>query len=50
MLLLIAVVLIVLWLLGFIALHIATPLIHLLIIIAIIIFIYDVIIKRRGNR
>lgn len=46
MLLVVAVVLGVLWLLGLVAVHIASPLLHLLLVIAIIVFIYDLITKR----
>lgn len=46
MLLTIAIILIILWLLGFI-LNIGGGLIHLLIVIALIVFIYDMIKRRR---
>jgi hypothetical protein len=39
-------VLVVLWLLGFLAFHIAGPLIHLLLVIAIIVLIYQLITGR----
>jgi Family of unknown function (DUF5670) len=48
MLLIIAVVLGLLWLLGLVAIHIASPLFHLLIVIAVVVFIYDLIVKRRA--
>jgi hypothetical protein len=47
MLLVIAVILGVLWLLGIVAIHIANPLFHIILVIAIIIFIYDLVVKRR---
>lgn len=48
MLLTIAAILVVLWLLGFI-LNIGGWLIHLLIIIALIVFIYDMVVRRRAK-
>ena len=47
MLLFIAIILAVLWLLGFLVINISSPLIHILIVVAIIIFIYDLLAKRR---
>ena len=47
MLLTIAVILGVLWLLGLVAVHIASPLFHLILVVAIIIFVYDLLVKRR---
>jgi hypothetical protein len=46
MLLTIAIVLGILWLLGVVAIHITSPLIHLVIIIAVVVFIYDLIVGR----
>ena len=46
MLLTIAIILVVLWLLGF-TLNIGGGLIHLLIVIALIVFIYDMVRRRR---
>jgi len=46
MLLTIAIILVVLWLLGF-TLNIGGGLIHLLIVIALIVFVYDMITRRR---
>jgi len=46
MLLTIAIIIAVLWLLGF-ALNIGGGLIHILIVIALIVFIYDMIARRR---
>ncbi len=43
----IIVVLLVLWVLGFIG-HIAGGLIHLLLVVALIVFIYNMIVGRRG--
>ena len=39
MLITIAIIILVLWALGFLALHIASPLIHLLLVVAVIVFI-----------
>lgn len=47
MLLAIAVILGVLWLLGVVAIHIASPLFHIILVIAIVLFIYDLVVKRR---
>lgn len=46
MLLTIAIILVILWLLGF-TLNIGGGLVHLLIVIALIVFIYDMIARRR---
>lgn len=43
----IAIVLVVLWLLGFIG-HIGGGLIHLLLVIGLVVFIYDLITRRRA--
>ena len=48
MLLTIAAILVVLWLLGF-TLNIGGWLIHLIIIIALIVFIYDIVVRRRAK-
>jgi Family of unknown function (DUF5670) len=40
------VVLVVLWLLGFLVVHVAGPLIHLLLVIAVIVLIYQLITGR----
>lgn len=47
MLLTIAVILAILWLLGFIG-HIGGGLIHLLLVIALIVFIYNMVVGRRA--
>lgn len=47
MLLTIAAILVILWLLGFL-LNIGGGLIHVLIVVALIVFIYDMIKRRRG--
>ena len=47
MLLTIAAILVILWLLGF-TLSVGGWLIHLLIIIALIVFIYDMVVRRRN--
>jgi hypothetical protein len=41
------VVLVVLWLLGFLAFHVAGGLIHLLLVIAVIVLIYNLVTGRR---
>jgi hypothetical protein len=43
----IAVVLIILWLLGFLVIHVTSALIHLLLLIAIIVIVYNLV---AGNR
>jgi len=43
----IAVVLLILWLLGFLAFHIGGGLIHLLLVIAVVVIIYQVVTNRR---
>jgi len=48
MLLTIAAILVVLWLLGF-TLNIGGGLIHILIVIALIVFIYDMVMRRRSK-
>jgi len=47
MLLAIAIVLLVLWLLGFIAFHVTSGLIHLLLVIAVIVFFFHLFTGRR---
>jgi hypothetical protein len=37
------VVLLILWLVGFVAIHVASPLIHLLIVIAVVVLIYQLL-------
>lgn len=44
----IIVILLILWLLGWLAFHIAGGLIHILLVIAIIVFIYKLITDRRS--
>lgn len=48
MLLTIAVILFILWLLGFVAFHVAGGFIHLLLIIAVIVIIWNFLTGRRG--
>ncbi len=48
MLLTVAVILGVLWLLGVVAINVTTPLIHVILVVALIVFIYDVV-ARRGR-
>ena len=47
MLLTIAIIILVLWALGFLALHIASPLIHLLLIVGVIVLIWNFVAGRR---
>ena len=46
MLLTVAAILAILWLLGF-SIHIGGVLIHLVLIIALVVFLYDVLVRRR---
>jgi hypothetical protein len=48
MILAIAAVLAILWLLGIVAIHIASPLLHILLVVALVIFIYDFF-SRKGR-
>ena len=48
MLLIIALVLFVLWLLGYFTFHIAGNLIHILVVIAIVVIIWNLVTGRRG--
>ena len=45
----IIIILVVLWLLGWLAFHIASPLIHLLLVIAVIVLGYNLIVGRRNR-
>lgn len=47
MLMILAVVLGIMWLTGILVIHIASPLLHLLLLIALVIFIYDSLVGRR---
>lgn len=47
MLLTIAAILFILWLLGF-TLNVGGGLVHILIVIALIVFIYDIVVRRRS--
>jgi hypothetical protein len=46
----IVVVLVVLWLIGWLALHIGGGLIHILLIIAVVVLLYNLFVSRRGAR
>lgn len=46
----IAVILVILWLLGFIVLHVSSVLIHVLLIIAVVVIIYNLIAGARSRR
>jgi membrane-bound ClpP family serine protease len=48
LLLILGIILIVLWLLGFLAFHVATPLLHVLIVIGVILVILDLANSRRN--
>ncbi len=43
-----AVILVILWLLGFLAFHVGGGLIHLLLVIALVVIVYQVITGRRA--
>ena len=43
-----AVILVILWLLGFLAFHVGGGLIHLLLVVALIVIVYQVITGRRA--
>jgi hypothetical protein len=47
MLLTIAIIILVLWALGFLAFHVASPLIHLLLVIGVIVLIWNFVAGRR---
>ncbi len=49
MLMVIAIVLLILWALGFFAVHIGGDLIHIILVIALIVFIYNVFVGRRST-
>ena len=42
------IILVILWLLGFLALHVAGPLIHILLVIALIVLIYQLVTGQRS--
>jgi hypothetical protein len=46
----VVVVLVVLWLVGFIVLHVSSGLIHLLLIVALIVLVYNLIAGSRARR
>lgn len=48
MLMTIAIILLILWLLGFVAFHIAGGLIHLVLIVAVVVLLYDIVTGRRA--
>jgi membrane-bound ClpP family serine protease len=48
LLMIIGIILIVLWLLGFLAFHVSSPVIHALIIIGVILIILDILNSRRS--
>ena len=47
MLMILAVILGIMWLAGILVIHIASPLLHLLLLIALVIFIYDALVGRK---
>ena len=49
LLLIIGMILIILWLLGFFAFHLTTPFIHALIVIGVILIIFDLLSSRRDR-
>lgn len=46
----IVVILVVLWLLGWLAFHIGGTFIHILIVVAVIVLLYNLFVGRRGRR
>jgi hypothetical protein len=46
----IAVVLFILWLLGFLVFHVAGGIIHILLVIAVIVLLYNLFVGARGRR
>ncbi len=46
----VVVILVVLWLLGWLAFHVGGGLIHILIVVAIIVLLYNLFVGRRGRR
>lgn len=46
----VVVVLVVLWLIGFIALHVSSGLIHLLLVVALIVLLYNLFVGSRARR
>ncbi|GCE03825.1 hypothetical protein KDH_39630 [Dictyobacter sp. S3.2.2.5] len=46
----VAVVLFILWLLGFLVLHVSSALIHILLVIAVVVIIYNLVMGSRGRR
>lgn len=48
MILVIAIILGILWFMGIIVIHISSPVLHLLLVIAAVVFIYDLL-TRRGR-
>ena len=49
LLLIIGLILVVLWLLGFFAFHLTTPILHALIVIGVILIILDLVRNRRNR-
>jgi hypothetical protein len=45
----IVVVLLVLWLLGFLVIHITSGLIHLLLLVALIVLVYNLVVRSRSR-
>jgi len=43
-------VLVILWLLGFVVLHVSSFLIHILVIAAVIVLLYNLLVGARGRR
>jgi hypothetical protein len=46
----VVVVLVILWILGFTVLHVTSALIHILLIIAVVVIIYNLVVGARGRR
>ena len=43
-------ILVILWLVGFLVVHVSSGLIHLLLVIAVIVLIYNLVVGARGRR
>ncbi|GCE17521.1 lmo0937 family membrane protein [Dictyobacter kobayashii] len=46
----VVVVLVILWLLGFVVLHVSSALIHILLVIAVVVIIYNLVMGSRSRR
>ncbi len=46
----VVVILVILWLIGFVALHVSSFLIHILLIVAVIVLLYNLFVAMRSRR